>query len=166
MNVGDPKFLTGDVITAARLGKRDDALAAALPKNGTEPMSAKLDAPGLVIRDKRNAATLPADYSKEWTIGFKTLIDVGLNGIASGIYCTVIGVKGWSDDSGGKAQEIALTDSGTYVRNGTTVAGWGAWMKLPEVNPTTGEMFIGTAAAPQRVATEKFAIALAVALGG
>ncbi|HYG58662.1 MAG TPA: hypothetical protein VD902_11450 [Symbiobacteriaceae bacterium] len=133
------------------MNKIEAGIAAALPKDGSVPMTGKLTAPSYAVVDNRNDATTPASYAKGIQYSFKLLATIGLSGIATGTYCVVIGGRGWSDDSGGRAFEIALTDSGMYRRDGTTAGGWGPWAKLwtdteiesllmvPAVMPVPGE---------------------------
>lgn len=49
MNINDPKFLTGETITAARLAKRDDAITGAVPKDGSEAMTGTLTVPAVKV---------------------------------------------------------------------------------------------------------------------
>jgi len=60
---------------------------------------------------------------------FKLLSAIGLSG--PGNYCQLMGYRAWTDDSGGRAHELAFTDGGDiYYRNGTQAAGWGPWQKV------------------------------------
>lgn len=95
-------------------------------KPSTFPPSAH-DHQQLVIPDTRNVSTSPGDYSKKMLIQFKNSSIVGL----SGTYCTIVGFRGWSDDSGDTAHEIGFqTDGIIKVRTGTTASGWGSWKTL------------------------------------
>lgn len=120
-------WATGDVITATRLNNAENGIAAAVPLDGSVAMTGGLSTPSLAVIDNRNAATTPASYSKNWTAQFKTLVAVGLNGIATGTYCVLVGMRGFTDDTGGKSHEFAHTDSGLYKRCGTAALGWGPW---------------------------------------
>lgn len=81
------------------------------------------------IPDTRSVATTPSDYSsKIFEIQFKSSSVVGLSG---GTYCTILGFRSWSDDSGGIAYELGFQSDGIIkVRTGTTSSGWGSWKTL------------------------------------
>lgn len=118
----DNKFTTKTELNNAGYG---DMLKSIYDKDddGVVDVSEKL-----IIQDTRNVKTSPGDYSKELSIKFKTSSVVGLSG---GTYCTIIGFRGWSDDSGDAAREIGFQSDGIIkVRTGTTTSGWGAWEML------------------------------------
>lgn len=85
--------------------------------------------------DNRSTATTPDTYnnfpnSPHGGIAFRGLKQseaIGLN--IGGGYAYLLGLRGWGDYSGGDAHEIAFTNSGIYVRKGTTTS-WGSWNKL------------------------------------
>ena len=85
--------------------------------------------------DNRSTATTPNSYnnfpnSPHGGIAFRGLKQcsaIGLN--IGGEYAYLLGLRGWGDATGGNAHEIAFTDSGIYVRNGSTTS-WGSWNKL------------------------------------
>lgn len=85
--------------------------------------------------DNRSTATTPDTYnnfpnSPHGGIAFRGLkycTTIGLNSGAT--YAYLLGLRGWGDSYGGNAHEIAFTDSGIYVRNGSTTS-WGSWNKL------------------------------------
>lgn len=85
--------------------------------------------------DNRSTATTPDSYnnfpnSPHGGIAFRGLkrcSSIGLN--IGREYAYLLGLRGWGDSSGGNAHEIAFTDNGIYVRNGSTTA-WGSWNKL------------------------------------
>ena len=106
-------------VTAAQVG--------AVPVTGGT-MTGKLTAPSYGSRDTRSIATAPGDYRAEMRLQFKFLSTIGLSG--PGTYCQLMGYRAWSDDSGGRAHELAFTDGGIYYRNGTQAAGWGPWQKV------------------------------------
>ena len=73
--------------------------------------------------DTRDEATKPNDYNGAFVVkGIKIASSVlGLSGDKSGYYATVLGWRGWSDNSGGYAWELASTDKNRlYVRSGDT----------------------------------------------
>ena len=108
-------------VTAAQVG--------AVPVTGGT-MTGKLTAPSYGSQDTRSVATTPGNYTAEMRLQFKFLSAIGLSGIASGTYCQLLGYRAWTDDSGGRAHELAFTDGGIYYRNGTQAAGWGSWQKV------------------------------------
>lgn len=85
--------------------------------------------------DNRSTATTPDNYnnfpnSPHGGIAFRGLKQsqaIGLN--IGGDYAYLLGLRGWGDQSGGNAHEIAFTNSGIYVRNGASTS-WGSWNKL------------------------------------
>lgn len=85
--------------------------------------------------DNRSTATTPDNYnnfpnSPHGGIAFRGLKQsqaIGLN--IGGGYAYLLGLRGWDDQSGGNAHEIAFTNSGIYVRNGASTS-WGSWNKL------------------------------------
>ena len=85
--------------------------------------------------DNRSTATTPNSYnnfpnSPHGGIAFRGLKYCTTIGLNSGTtYAYLFGLRGWGDSSGGNAHEIAFTDNGIYVRNGSTTA-WGSWNKL------------------------------------
>ena len=85
--------------------------------------------------DNRSTATTPDTYnnfpnSPHGGIAFRGLKYCTTIGLNSGTtYAYLLGLRGWGDFSGGNAHEIAFTDNGIYVRNGSRTA-WGSWNKL------------------------------------
>lgn len=85
--------------------------------------------------DNRSTATTPDTYnnfpnSPHGGIAFRGLKYCTTIGLNSGTtYAYLLGLRGWSDFSGGKAHEIAFTNNGIYVRNGSSTA-WDSWNKL------------------------------------
>jgi len=78
--------------------------------------------------DNRSTATTPNDYANNIRFrGLKNKATIGSP--SSDTYSYLVGLRGWSDTSGGKAHELAFNDSGIYHRIGATNA-WGDWSKL------------------------------------
>ncbi|MDM8176922.1 hypothetical protein QT327_21655 [Olivibacter sp. 47] len=94
----------------------------------------------LTIPDTRDAVTLPTSYAQAFEVHFKRNTSVNLS--LPGTYSTIVGLRGWRDDSGGKAHELAFTNGDIYVRSGLN-AGWEAWRKMlsEDIN---GRVGIGT----------------------
>lgn len=121
-------------ISASNLNKIEqgiyDAHQQKVSKSG-DTMTGKLTAPSYGSVDTRDTPTSPGDYKSEMRLQFKYLSSIGLNGIASGTYCQLVGYRAWDNDTGGRAHEVAFTDGGDiYYRNGTEAGGWGPWQKL------------------------------------
>ena len=81
--------------------------------------------------DTRNVATTPNDYNKHLkVVGIKTPTASGLTSTQGGSYATLVGIRGWSDSSGGDSHEIAFAGNGSlYHRHGATTT-WSAWDKI------------------------------------
>ncbi|QQT24837.1 tail fiber protein [Sphingobacterium spiritivorum] len=91
----------------------------------------------LSVEDSRSTPTTPLQYNFKLKPSFKFNTVLGLN--APGFYSTVLGIRGWEDDSGGKAHELAFTDADLYIRSGYD-AGWEAWRKIIT---TDGKGYVG-----------------------
>ena len=86
--------------------------------------------------DNRSVATKPSDYSNRITFaGLKTNSTIGSP--SSTTYNYVVGLRGWSDTSGGKAHELAFNDNGIFHRIGATDT-WESWDQLETKGNTTG----------------------------
>ncbi|EFK58574.1 hypothetical protein ACFU8T_13350 [Sphingobacterium spiritivorum] len=94
----------------------------------------------LIMEDSRGIASTPVHYNFKLKPSFKYNTDIGLN--VSGNYSTVLGMRGWWDDSGGKAHELAFTDNDLYIRSGYD-SGWEAWRKMVTAD-ANGYVGIGT----------------------
>jgi len=95
----------------------------------------------LTVQDTRSMPTLPASYSRSLEAHFKVTSVLGLS---VGYYQTILGLRGWSDDTGGKAHELAFgDDSKIYLRSGYESTGWGSWRALM-VSNESGNFGIGT----------------------
>jgi len=80
------------------------------------------------IGDQRNVATTPNSYSNTFTfMGLKSKATIGSP--SDDTYSYLIGLRGWSDNSGGKSHELAFNDTGLYHRIGATTS-WEAWKKI------------------------------------
>ena len=80
------------------------------------------------LADNRSVATTPNDYKNQ--IIFQGLKSNGyINSPSNTTYSYLIGLRGWSDNSGGNAHELAFNDNGIFRRNGATDT-WGSWYKL------------------------------------
>lgn len=83
--------------------------------------------------DNRNINTVPNDYNSKFEIkGLKTNSVIGIND--GGAYSALLGIRGWTDSSGGPSHELAFDSSGRINhRQGNTTA-WSAWTTLIESN--------------------------------
>lgn len=78
--------------------------------------------------DTRSADQVPNDYNNLFIMrGIKFLTTIGLS--AGGLFATVLGWRGWGDESGGHAWEIASTDNDLYTRHGE-ITSWTSWAKI------------------------------------
>lgn len=94
----------------------------------------------LSIPDTRDVATTPADYKRILKSEFKRGNSIGIPTTA---YFYTLGLRGWSDDSGGPAHELAFGANKLYFRSGTTANGWETWRKVLVTN-NAGFVGIGT----------------------
>jgi len=101
----------------------------------------------LTVVDSRDSVTVPTSYKRSFEPHFKRSTTVNLSTTSS--YVTVLGFRGWSDDSGGKAHEMAFTNSDVYLRSGLN-AGWGTWRKVLIENES-GNVGIGTATPSEKL---------------
>lgn len=86
--------------------------------------------------DNRSVATTPNDYKNKITFaGLKANTTIGRP--APTTYSYVVGLRGWSDSSGGKSHELAFNDNGIFHRIGATDT-WEAWDQLETKGNTTG----------------------------
>lgn len=78
--------------------------------------------------DTRSVNHVPNDYNGLFIMrGIKNLTTIGFSGGES--YATVWGWRGWRDESGGHAWEIASTNENLYTRHGHTTS-WSSWAKI------------------------------------
>lgn len=84
----------------------------------------------LQVQDSRYISTTPSTYEKKFQVSLKYYSAIGLPQLGTN-YSTVIGLRGWSsDNTGGKAHELAFSDDGQIrLRSGNSPS-WGSWMKL------------------------------------
>ncbi|PWG78069.1 hypothetical protein DDR33_24160 [Pararcticibacter amylolyticus] len=90
----------------------------------------------IAIEDTRDVISTPSDYNFKFRPQFKTLHSLGVPAGGSGYY-TVLGFRGWGDNSGGKAHELAFGDENdVFVRSGWT-EGWQDWRRVIVENPNS-----------------------------
>lgn len=73
--------------------------------------------------------TTPNDYNSQFkVVGIKT--PTGSGTLDGSTYSTLVGIRGWSDNSGGNSHELAFTGSGSlYRRHGSTTS-WSDWIQI------------------------------------
>lgn len=97
------------------------------------------------IGDKREVATKPSDYTNQITFcGLKRNSVIGSP--SSDAYSYVIGIRGWSDNSGGYTREIALNNTGMYIRKASGDTTWYAWYRVFDLSMTLGSANIANGA--------------------
>lgn len=81
----------------------------------------------VTIGDQRNVATTPNTYSNK--ISFQGLkSNSQINSPSTDTYSYIVGLRGWSDSSGGHTHELAFNNSGVYWRKGGTE--WENWYRI------------------------------------
>ena len=96
------------------------------------------------IGDQRSTATTPNTYANRLIFqGLKT--NSAFGSPSSDTYSYVVGLRGWSDSSGGNSHELAFNNTGIYHRSGATTS-WGNWVQLVENTGTWGISITGNAA--------------------
>ena len=97
-----------------------------------------ISAQSINFEDSRAASTAPSTYNGKFKPSFKFYTSIGLPSISSGYY-SVLGLRGWGDNSGGKAHELAFgDDNNVFLRSGFDPS-WESWRKLviQDVNGNT-----------------------------
>lgn len=85
--------------------------------------------------DNRNTNTKPNDYNGILNIaGLKVNDKIGLDTNIYETYSCLIGVRGWSDSSGGNAHELAFTGNGHIVHRHGSTTSWGSWNRIAHVS--------------------------------
>ena len=94
------------------------------------------------IADNRNDNTTPNDYKNRFIFqGLK--YNNKINSPYTDTYSYLIGLRGWSDNSGGDAHEFAFNGNGVYRRQGQTTE-WGDWLHLLDSGNTTAPSTVPT----------------------
>ena len=80
------------------------------------------------VADNRNTNTTPNDYGNKLIFqGLK--VNSKINSPSSDTYSYLLGLRGWSDSSGGNSHELAFNNTGVYWRNGGTTS-WNGWNRI------------------------------------
>lgn len=110
--------------------------------------------------DYRSIATKPSDYSNNLIFkGIKS--NSTINSPSSDTYSYLLGLRGWSDSSGGYSHEIAFNNSGIYVRRGASTSWDYGWDKV-----ITSGNISSYAAAPNHSHTDYVTISGAQSITG
>lgn len=103
------------------------------------------------IGDQRSTATTPNTYSNRFIFqGLKTNTAIGSP--STDTYSYLIGLRGWSDQSGGKSHELAFNNTGIYWRMGSTTE-WDSWYRIYTTanKPTASDVGLGNVTNHQQV---------------
>ena len=99
----------------------------------------------LQVQDTRYISTSPSSYTKVLQPHFKYYNAIGLPNVGSG-YSTLLGLRGWtSDNSGGKAYELAFSDDNQIRFRSGYSPSWEAWRRII-IEENNGNVGIGTTA--------------------
>ena len=80
------------------------------------------------VADNRSTNTKPNDYVN--TLIFQGLKNnSNINSPSSDTYSYLLGLRGWSDASGGNSHELAFNNTGVYWRNGDSTS-WSKWHRI------------------------------------
>jgi hypothetical protein len=97
----------------------------------------------LQVQDTRYISTSPSSYTKVLQAHFKYHNAIGLHYQGTG-YSTVLGLRGWvSDNTGGKAHELAFSDDNQIRFRSGYSPSWEAWRRII-TEDNNGNVGIGT----------------------
>ena len=89
--------------------------------------------------DNRSTNTIPNNYNSVFNIaGLKTNSAIGLDASTYGDYSCLMGVRGWSDSSGGNTHEIALTGNGYLMHRHGATTSWNGWKRIAYTSDIPG----------------------------
>jgi len=107
-------------------------------------------ADSLTIHDTRGAATLPKDYSRVLKAHFKYSSVMGLSWGGTPFH-TIVGLRGWSDNTGGKAHELAFSDDSKLLLRSGFEPAWEGWRQIL-VSSDNGNFGIGIDSPTEKLA--------------
>lgn len=94
--------------------------------------------------DTRAVATKPSDYSNNIKfVGLKT--NTAINSPSSDTYSYIVGLRGWTDSSGGNAYEFATNNTNLSFRTEKDASTWNDWNKFYTTanKPTKSDVGLG-----------------------
>ena len=87
--------------------------------------------------DTRNVETTPNTYSEKFkVVGLKTAVASKITTGSS--FATLVGIRGWSDSSAGKAHELAF-DGGGKLLHRVGLTSWEGWREIAHIDDLTIE---------------------------
>lgn len=91
--------------------------------------------------DTRNNDELPSYYltyyKRVTTSEFKQCNKIGVNTLISDMFCNLFTIVPWTDNTGGRPIQIAVSPSGKRAqRVATSDSAWGSWILLPNQDTT------------------------------
>lgn len=105
------------------------------------PFFASSQTNNLHIVDSRDVATAPGDYRQALKGSFKLGTVMGISN--GEYYYSLLGLRGWVDDSGGSAHELAFSNNSVLYRTGFESSGWSSWRRIL-IEDKNGFVGIGT----------------------
>lgn len=107
----------------------------------------------LAVQDTRYTATTPSSYNLSIQSHFKWHSAVGLPGAGPGFY-SVLGIRGWANNTGGKAHELSFSDDNQFrIRSGYDPS-WEGWRKVI-TEDANGYINLGGSSASERLHIEE-----------
>ena len=100
----------------------------------------------VTVGDKRSTETTPNNYANALIFqGLKSKATIGSP--SDDNYSYLIGLRGWSDSSGGNSHELAFNNTGIFWRQGATTS-WGSWYRIYTTGnkPTASDVGLGNVA--------------------
>lgn len=83
----------------------------------------------VTVGDNRNSNTTPNSYTSNLIFqGLKT--NSKIDSPSNDTFSYVVGLRGWGDNSGGYAHELAFNDSGIFARRGSTTSWNVGWQRV------------------------------------
>lgn len=95
------------------------------------------------VGDNHAVATTPNDYANKMIFqGLKSKATIGSP--SDDTYSYLVGLRGWSDSSGGNSHELAFNNTGIFWRQGATTS-WGDWYRIYTTGnkPTASDVGLG-----------------------
>lgn len=104
----------------------------------------------LQFTDSRATPSSPISYGYKFEPHFKSGSTLGLSEDNGNAFYSVLGFRGWGDDSGGKGHELAFSNDGqVFWRSGYSI-GWENWRKFL-ISDQNGNVGIGTSTPTEKL---------------